>query len=495
MSRWPVLLLPLLVAAGGCSSIPPGVAPFAIGQGESLELRLCVAPPTARLSSLENAKGYAVEDILELRPLARELTRWLELSSTFASVRLSEEKTADAALAEAWDEREDATLELTVRNIATAFDGHNWLWLPNVANWIWWMIPAWFVATEEYSLEFEVDVVLRSVDSHLPLYAATLPVRAEGTFDEFDRGWQFFGFIYPMNDEDNWRMIASALLPHARSKLGEALARSLAKDLPTRLQRPSVSDNMKKTLALTVGVSHYSDTTQHPSLPYADSDAKAVAGVLTESSGLDARHVTSVWGASATRANVLEALDEIEGRSRDGDQVVFYFAGYGTRGANGTPNLLLHDATGVGTGELSLEELSTRLSKIHGEKLVILDCGFDGQGRSITRQGSGTPKDSVLDAFAAADAAVFVATQAGGKLLSPQHLEASLFGYHIAQALTGRADVDRNGRISPAELFAYSRDHTVVDSAYDGKSQLPLARGLDRSFNLSVRVPGDQVSR
>ncbi len=485
----------LLLGVCGCSSIPAGVAPYAFAHGESVELRVCVAPLTASLSSLENSKGYDVEEVLETPSLGREIARWLELNATFASVRLSEVKNAGAVLGEAWDEREDAILEITLRDMSTHFDGHNWLWLPNVANWIWWMIPAWFIATEEYSLEFEVDVVLRSVDSRLVLYAATIPVRAAGTFDEFDRGWQFFGFIYPMNDEDNWRMIASALLPQARSTLGETLARTLAKDLPRRLERPEVSGNMRKTLALTVGVSHYNDAIQHPSLPYADSDAQAVAKTLKRHSGLDDRHVTEVWGTAATRARVLEALAEIEGRSRDGDQLILYFAGYGTRRADGAPSLLLHEANGEGAGELSLAELAERLSKIPGQKLVVLDCGFGGEGRSITREGSGNPKAQSLDAFADTNATVFVATRDGGKLLAPQHLGASLFSYHFVEALSGRADVDHNGRISMAELFASTRDRTVVDSAYDGKHQQPVASGLERRFTLCVKPVEAKVAR
>lgn len=473
--------LPLLA---GCSAIPAGsAAPQRIAEAPPapLPLRLAVGSLEVALAGEERPKDYRPEDVLDAEQARSDLAAWVQASGALAGVRAARGATPEAQLDDAWEQREDLYLQVRLDRFRSEFSGHNGWWVPNIINWIMFMIPAWWVATEEYALAFTAELEVRSVDSGRVLHRASLPVQVQGTFDEFDRGWQFFGFIYPSNDADNWRQIASALLPAARAELGAQVARELAGPFRERLAREQTREQMQKTLALVVGISHYQDAVQLPPLPYALSDARSLVDALTDprgGTGLMPRQVRAVLGSEATRESVLAALDELGARAQPGDQVLIYFAGYGTRAADGQARLLL---AGAGQqAQLGLDELGARLGAIQGHKLVLLDCGFDGQTRSV-RSAAPRPTDPLLDVqrlAAAAGGAACLATRPDADLNAPQHLGAGLFSWHLVQGLRGAADQDESGSIGAEELFGYVRRSTVAESAYFGAPQEPVAAGL-----------------
>jgi len=477
------LALVAVVAAAGCSAIPPGrPAPAELpgGPAEPLPLRLAVPPPTIALSAAEEAKGYRRAEVLETDELGADLAAWAAAAGVAASVHPVPGERLEAQLDAAWEARDDLLLQVHLADFESAFEGHNGWWIPNLVNWAIWMVPAWFVATEDYSLGFRAEVSVRSVDSNRVLHRGELDVEVEGSFDEFDRGWQFFGFIFPNNDEDNWRQIVGALLPAATSALGAAVAEELQGPLLARMRRADTEERMRKTLALVVGVSRYHDAVALPPLPYAADDARAVAAALTDAdagAGLAARQVQLLVGGDATAAEIERAVGEIADRARPNDQTVFYFAGYGVRRADGAPALILNAPDG--SVELPLERLGELLAPIPGAKLVVLDCSFDGRGRSVAREAP-APAEEAPDAGLLAEAlggAALLAARPGDALQAPEHLAGGLFSHHLAAGLGGAADLDENGAITPGELLDYARQRTVAEAAYYGVEQRPVLAG------------------
>ncbi len=493
IGRAPLLLIAAavgLLGATGCSAIPAGAPPAAVAGAPRapLALRAAVALPRLALAADEEPKEYRAGEVLDAHDVGGAVAAWLEASALFARARASDADEPEALEQETWREGEDLVIELELRELRTVFDGHNAWWIPNIINWLWWMVPAWFVATEEYSLGFEAELVARSAATQAVLHRARLPVRVEGTFDEFDRGWQFFGFIAPRNDGDNWRQIGRALAPAAASALGRAVAEELCRALPAALAAEAARERLVKTLALVVGISHYEDAHALPPLPFAARDADAVRRALQEGLGLSALHVTSLSGSRATRAALEETLADWRERLREGDRVIVYFAGYGTRGEGGRPQLLLYEADGAGRGALWLDELARGLGGLPARSLVVLDTSFDGRGRSVPGAPIEDPAGD-LAAFEAAGVAAMLATSADAPLRAPEAVGASLFGHHFAAGLGGKADRDLDGRLSVAELFGEVADRTVADSSYLGPAQWPRAAALEGglTFELSGR--------
>ena len=376
-------------------------------------------------------------------------------------------------------------MDVELRDFRTRFDGHNWLWIPNVLNWAYWIVPSWFIATEEYSLEFTALARLRQLAGGPVLSEVEVEVLVEGTFGDFDRGWQFFGPIYPSNGSENWRKIARALWPAARAKLAKGIATALRKasqELGLRLQKRELS----KTLVLTIGISHYEDTVLLPTLPYAAGDARTTGAALAQAAGLLPQQVFTRHEAAATREGVEAALAELRDRAREGDTVVIYFAGYGARDAQGRPRLLLNGP--AEQASLSFADLAPLLAPIAGSKALVLDCGFDdGQGRAVAGAKPADTADELTRLARASGCGVLAATSPEGSFLAPGHLKQSLFAACLVEGLSGLADRDHDGVLSFAELSEYARTKTTAESAFLGtRPQRPRSAGGE-TFRLKLQ--------
>lgn len=486
-------LLAVLLVLCGCSAIPAPRDPLELEPLDAppLALRVSLAPIRQIVAVNEGLKGYDLGQVLRSSMLQAEVARWLEASGVFAGVRAGSGATRAAALEDAWRHRDDLLLEITLREVRTQFDGHNGWWLPNVFVWWMFMFPAWFVATEEYSLVLTVELTLRSVDSGRVVHTSRRRVRVGGTFGEFDRGWQFFGFLYPRNKSDNWATIAEKLAPAARAEVGGTIARGLRSGFFLTARRSRLRERTRKTTALVVGISRYRDGLNLPPLGHAAANASSVAAALRAGLGLERRHVTVLLDRKATRASVEAAVQDLGRRAREGDQIVVYFAGYGTRGERSEPVLLLSDADRGGRGRVSLRELSKWLSGIKGDRLVLLDCSFDGSGRSVAASsGPAVKGHRDLAPLRAAGAAVLSACSAGDDLVTLEQAKGSLFALHLARGLRGAADRDHDRVVTPGELFALVREHVVAGAAYFAKRQRPVAVGLEHpcALRLSSRA-------
>jgi caspase domain-containing protein len=487
-----------LALSAGCASIPePEKVPRRLfPEPQPISLRLALGEIEVNLAVEERTKAqvavtpkdderYSVAEVIDYGALRRELSKWIQASESFARVRVAEGDGPRARRIDAWEARDDLLLDIELRDFRTRFDGHNWLWIPNVLNWAYWIVPSWFIATEEYSLELTALARIRQLSGGPVLSEVEVPVLVEGTFGDFERGWQFFGPIYPSNDSENWRNIAQALWPAARAQLSRGIATALreaSQGLETRLQKRELS----KTLVLTIGISHYQDTVLLPTLPFAAEDARSTGAAVAQAAGLLPQQVFTRHEAQATRAGVEEALAEVRDRARAGDTVVIYFAGYGARDPEGQPRLLLNGP--AEQASLSLEELATLLEPIAGAKALILDCGFDDdQGRAVAGAKPADTADEIERIAAASGCGVIAATTPTGSFLTPGHLKQSLFAACLVEGLSGLADRDHDSVVSFSELSDYVRTKTTAESAFLGtRPQRPRAAGGE-AFRLKLR--------
>lgn len=301
-----ILFLVLGAYGAGCARFPHVGDPQSYAaSGEPLPLRAYLAPFEVEVLPSEKLKEYDLERVLNPRLLGTETLAWLEASGVFTHVDSGQGEDRGAALDEASRRGDDVLLEIALRQVNTLYDGHNSWWVPNVVLWWLVMVPAWFVATEEYSLSLTVDLRVRSVDSGRILHQHSQPARVEGTLGEFQRGFQFFGFLWPSNEASNWQAVAESLAAGARGEVGARVCRELDTGFRESAKAADFRDRMRKTVAVVVGVSLYEDSLNLPPLLYAASDARAVARALQESLGVQARHLSLLLDRQATR----EALE------------------------------------------------------------------------------------------------------------------------------------------------------------------------------------------
>ncbi|MGZ2962278.1 hypothetical protein AAEQ96_05805, partial [Pseudomonas aeruginosa] len=80
--------------------------------------------------------------------LQDDLVRAFGATASYDRVRA----TAADAPADAWAQHDDLLATVTVEDLETRYEGHNALWIPNMLNWLFWIVPSWFVPVEEYTL-------------------------------------------------------------------------------------------------------------------------------------------------------------------------------------------------------------------------------------------------------------------------------------------------------------------------------------------------------
>src|SRR4051794_7936248 len=94
--------------------------------------------------------------------------------------------------------------------------------------------------------------------------------------------------------------------------------------------------------ALVIGVSQYQQIRSLP--PVADADDLARLLRDPAAGDYDPAHVAVLEDAAATRAAILDGLDQLAGRAGPGSTAVFYFSGHGGRVAGGGAYLMPHDS-------------------------------------------------------------------------------------------------------------------------------------------------------
>jgi hypothetical protein len=479
-----LLALLVLLATGGCSSIPPGGDPALDLEDLQLRLRaplgrLAVAPiGTLALATDEATKEWRALEVFEPAALVADIVSGVSAAGSFLRVR----RTEGGSLAETWQARDDFVLAVDIENIRTRLVDTTFLRVPNMLIWFLFMVPSWWIATERYALSFDATTTVHEASTGAIVDRWTVPIAVEGTFDEWDRGWQFWGFVNVDFDSAVWRQIASKLLPAAQRSLAATVARRLDSSLRSAVASPAFAEATRKTLVLSVGVGHYADPVHFPALPNAPGDARAVVETLADRT-CDVHTVTLVDG-DATTAAVTSAIEGHLSRARDGDRVTFYFAGYGTRAADGSPRLLCHDAR-AGDDGLALDALASALSLVEGDKLILIDAAFDGRGRSV-RGGTHAGKSDAAIFEQWRNTSALLAAGPGDGAIAPEHLGHGLFTFHLLEAIGRAADMNRDGVTSVREMSAYIEPRVAAEAEILGERQTPTAAGVGRAFALPV---------
>ena len=141
----------------------------------------------------------------------------------------------------------------------------------------------------------------------------------------------------------------------------------------------------KQAHALLVGVGEYQDSSV-PAVPITIQDAQALKAVLVDPSlaGYPAEQVSLLTGTSATRLNILAALEKLAEDTNSESTVLILLCAHGVPAPNGGYYLLSHEARRKGLdfeadSVVTSQELLEALGKIKPKKmLIILNTCYSG---------------------------------------------------------------------------------------------------------------------
>jgi hypothetical protein len=222
--------------------------------------------------------------------------------------------------------------------------------------------------------------------------------------------------------------------------------------------------------ALVIGVSQYAQIRPLPRV----ADAQDVAAALRDPAvcGADPANVALLVEGDATRAAILDGLDQLARRAGPDATVVIYFSGHGGQlaggesyvmpvdGAWGTRDRL--DATAIGS-----RVLGERLAQIRARQLtVILDCCHAAElahARDLAAE-DWLPAlgDGALGGLAAGEGrVVMAASHAGGAAYVVAGARHGLFTAHLLGGLRGAA-AGRDGCVRVLDLYDHVQRNVVA---------------------------------
>jgi uncharacterized caspase-like protein len=300
----------------------------------------------------------------------------------------------------------------------------------------------------------------------------------------------------------------------------------------------STSPAVAEGYALVVGVNdcpefRLADGSRPRALRGAQSDAQAIAAVLTEKFHFAKERVFSLQGQDATREAFVKRFEQLLESLGHEDSFVLYFAGHGTQVADQRPldeadgldeALCLADTTGEGKNLVRDDELGKWLEDCRAGRItVIFDCCHSGTGikdptediaaRYLPMAGSrmGTPVDgepqfpwqdlrsSTKSLERRSLAALFACQpqqQAYERRFAGQQAPArsGQFTHYLIAALKDpSADTDRDNRLTTAETVAYITKH--LDATFNDlrpaatDRQQPSAEDTGDEFFLTIATP------
>jgi len=220
---------------------------------------------------------------------------------------------------------------------------------------------------------------------------------------------------------------------------------------------------MEQRYALIVGIDHYADSSDFPSLPFAQADAVALYELLIdpERGGWNAGDVVCLTGESATRDEIDSQLREILlVRARPGDLVLLYFAGHA----------FLDPATQDGYLALHGTRLARPATGLHlptfidhylydskaANVVTMLDIFHAGPGWPQQSADAGLLFGQALLDLPRTRGRVILTTRRSG-LVSQEEMEQGhgVFMARLHDALEGQAANPRTGRITLGTLYDY----------------------------------------
>jgi len=200
-------------------------------------------------------------------------------------------------------------------------------------------------------------------------------------------------------------------------------------------------------------------------LRYAEADARRFRDVLVELGQIRPdRAILSIGGSPE---QLLQALVEARGRAaeiqRSGRRVVllFYYSGHGDEEGLHLPR-----------GTLPLSELRAEMARVPADlRISFLDaCRSSGRSKGVRR---GPDFELAVTPDSPQGTVELRASSSGEASQESEELSGAVFTHFLLSGLRGAADLDGDGRVTLAELYAYAYRRTLFRSGMGPALQHP----------------------
>jgi uncharacterized caspase-like protein len=220
---------------------------------------------------------------------------------------------------------------------------------------------------------------------------------------------------------------------------------------------------IREKFALIIGIGDFKDP-QIPHLQFAAKDANDLAQVLQDSryGRFRPENVILLTNAKATRANILNALQELFLKVREDDLIFIYVSSHGSqkqtdKGLMGIGYIVTHDTQlkNLWVDALDYQSFSQHAALLKARrKVVFLDTCFSGQAsvgsKGLSIEGIGVDRETAKLFLSGEGTYVITSSKDSERSFESDALRNSYFTYFLMEAL-------KNGPEPPTvkEIFGY----------------------------------------
>lgn len=256
--------------------------------------------------------------------------------------------------------------------------------------------------------------------------------------------------------------------------------------------------------ALVVGIGSFRDP-GIPRLQYAAKDARDLAAVLADPryGRFDAANVTLLTDEKATRANILNALQDLFSKAQENDLVFLYVSSHGSpwrseRGLGGVGYIVTYDTSlsNIWLDAIEYETFSRQVSLLKARrKAVFLDTCYSGQAfrkgeKALSIESGGIDAKTARLFLSGEGTYVVTSSRADERSFESEALRNSYFTHYLIEAL-------RRSEEPPTlkEVFTYlAREVPAAVSREKGMPQHPQIVPTDGPGDLRIGVMPRQES-
>jgi Caspase domain len=247
---------------------------------------------------------------------------------------------------------------------------------------------------------------------------------------------------------------------------------------------------------LVVGINKYKNSKYN--LNYANADATSFKEAIENggTSIFSKTNVVFIADEKATKEGISAELVKIKNKATAKDVFIFYYAGHGVLNEKKDFYLVPHDVTQLygadealaknGLSALQLQEFSKDIKA--QKQLFILDACQSAGALETVIAARGAAEEKAIAQLARATGTHWLTASGSEQFASEfSQLGHGAFTYVLLQALSGKADLGGDKKITVKELDAYLQEQVPeVTARYKGTPQWPSSYGFGNDFPIGV---------
>jgi len=258
---------------------------------------------------------------------------------------------------------------------------------------------------------------------------------------------------------------------------------------PFKIKANKLNNNK---VALIIGIENYAKS---PNATYANLDAKYFYEYVKNTFGVKTENIKLMINQEANLVDSLGALNKwLPGKVRKNQtDLIIYFAGHGLASSDGKELYLLPqdgDTDLLERTALSRTEIFKMITKLSPKSVTMfLDTCYSGVSRDEeTLLASARPVRIVADEQDTPDNfTIFTASQLDQISSGFKEAKHGIFSYYLMKGLEGKADANKDKKITNGELLAYMDQNVAQKASELGRLQNPSLAGDPDKILMSYR--------